>query len=210
MKKILYLGTDPSNYKDQEGQIIHYPIIAIVPRNDLHVKAAYSKLCMYTHLLFSSKNTVQVFFQQLEEIGISKDFLQSLTILAIGKVTANHIRKHTYCHFIADEETQEGMVALLRLQPLEKAYLFFPRSSLSRNVVTEFLKERSIPFQDCFIYDTVVQKNPIFFNLKEIHEIVFTSPSTIRAFLEIFSTIPLDKKLIAIGPITQKALGEVL
>ena len=209
MKKILYLGTDPSNYKDQEGQIIHYPVIAIVPRNDLNIKAAYSKLCIYTHLLFSSKNTVQIFFQQLDEFSISKDFLHSITILAIGKVTAKHIREHTQCHLIAHEETQEGMIALLRLQPLEKAYLFFPRSSLSRNVVTEFLQESNISFQDCFIYDTVVQKKPIFFNIKEIDEIVFTSPSTVRAFLEIFSTIPLDKKLTAIGPITQKALDEI-
>lgn len=203
MKKILYLGTDPSSYKC-EGKIIHYPVIKIVPRNDL--STAFSQLSTYTHLLFSSKNTVHVFFQQLDKLDISKKFLETITIIAIGTVTASHVKKYAPCHFIAEEETQEGMVALLKLQPLENAQIFFPRSSLSRNVITDFFQKNHILFQDCFIYDTVVQKNQPVPNLEEIDEIVFTSPSTIRAFLEIFSILPLHKKLLTIGPITQKAL----
>ncbi len=62
-------------------------------------------------------------------------------------------------------------------------------------------------FQDCFIYDTIVQKNQPIPDLEDIDEIVFTSPSTIKAFLDIFSAIPLDKKLVTMGPITQKALS---
>ena len=102
------------------------------------------------------------------------------------------------------------MVAFLRTQPLEKTHFFFPRSSLSRNVILDFFKKNHILFQDCFIYDTVTQKNQPTPHLEEIDEIIFTSPSTIKAFLEIFSAIPLDKKLTAIGPITQKALSEIL
>ncbi|MGL5263146.1 MAG: uroporphyrinogen-III synthase [Candidatus Rhabdochlamydia sp.] len=205
MKKILYLGTDPSSYKC-EGQIIHYPVIKIVPRNNLSIKVAYSQLSTYTHLLFSSKNAVQVFFQQLDRFGISKKFLEKITISAIGTVTASHVKKYAPCHFIAEEETQEGMVALLKLQSLENAQFFFPRSSLSRNVIIDFFQKNNILFQDCFIYDTVVQKNQPVPNLEEIDEIVFTSPSTIRAFLEIFPVLPLHKKLLTIGPITQKTL----
>lgn len=209
MKKVLYLGTDPSCYKDK-GQIIHYPVIKIIPRNDLLVKAAYNKLSSYTHLLFSSKNAVQVFFQQLDQFGIPKKILEPMTIIAIGTVTESHIKKHAQCHFVAEEETQEGMVALLKLQSLEKAQFFFPRSSLSRNVIIDFFQKNNIPFLDSFIYDTIVQKNQPVPNLEEIDEIVFTSPSTIRAFLEIFPAIPLHKKLLAIGPITQKTLCEIL
>lgn len=210
MRKVLYLGIDPSNYKGQEGEIIHYPVIKIVPRRNADIKASYSKLSIYTHLLFSSKNTVQIFFQKVEELGISKDFLQTIKILAIGTVTANYVNKYAHCDFIAREETQEGMIALLQSLPLENAYLFFPRSSLSRNVVIDFFQENSIQFQDCFLYDTVTQKNYPLPNLEEIDEIVFTSPSTLKAFVEIFSAIPLGKKLTTIGPITQKALYKSL
>ncbi|MGB7129016.1 MAG: uroporphyrinogen-III synthase [Candidatus Rhabdochlamydia sp.] len=210
MKKVLYLGTDPSYYKAKGAQIIHYPVIQIVPRMDSYIQAAYSKLANYTHLLFTSKNTVQVFFQQLNDLGISKSLLEPITIIAIGQVTASYVKKYAHCSFVAKEETQEGMVAFLRTQPLEKTHFFFPRSSLSRNVIMDFFQKNHILFQDCFIYDTIVQKKPPIPDLEDIDEIVFTSPSTIKAFLEIFSAIPLDKKLVTMGPITQKVLSEII
>jgi uroporphyrinogen-III synthase len=210
VKKALYLGTDPSYYKAKGVQIIHYPVIQIVPRIDSCVKAAYSKLSSYTHLLFTSKNTVQVFFQQLNSLGISKEILQPIIIIAIGQITASYIKEYTHCSFVAEEETQEGIVAFLCTQPLEKTHFFFPRSNLSRNVIIDFFQKSNILFQDCFIYNTVTQKNQPIPHLEEIDEIIFTSPSTVKAFLEIFSAIPLDKKLTAIGPITQKALSKIL
>lgn len=210
MKKALYLGTDPSYYKVQGVQMIHYPVIHIVPRMNFCVKVAYSKLSSYTHLLFTSKHAVQIFFQQLNSLGISKSLLQSITIIAIGRITARYVEKYTSCSFVAEEETQEGIIAFLRTQPLEKSHFFFPRSSLSRNVIIDFLQKNHILFQSCFIYDTVTWKKQPVLNLEGIDEIIFTSPSTVKAFLEIFSVIPLDKKLITIGPITQKALSEML
>ena len=209
MKKVLYLGTDSSYYKVKGAQIIHYPVIQIVPRMNPCVQAAYSKLSNYTHLLFTSKNTVQVFFQQLNNLGISKELLQPITIIAIGQVTASYVKKYAHCSFIAEEETQDGIVAFLRTQSLEKTHFFFPRSSLSRNVIIDFFQKNNIWFKDCFIYDTIVRKNQPIPNLEDVDEIIFTSPSTIKAFLEIFSAIPLNKKLITIGPITQKALSEI-
>ncbi|VHO04112.1 uroporphyrinogen-III synthase [Candidatus Rhabdochlamydia sp. T3358] len=209
MRKALYLGTDPSYYQAKGAQIIHYPVIQIIPRMDSYIQAAYSKLANYTHLLFTSKNTVQVFFQQLNDLDISKNLLEPITIIAIGQVTASYVKKYTHCSFVVEEETQEGMVAFLRTQSLEKTYFFSPRSSLSRNVILDFFQKNHILFQDCFIYDTVVQKNQPIPHLEDIDEIIFTSPSTIKAFLEIFSAIPLDKKLTTIGPITQKALSEI-
>ncbi|PWU16184.1 MAG: hypothetical protein C5B45_01090 [Chlamydiae bacterium] len=210
MKKVLYLGTDPSYYKAKGAQIIHYPVIQIVPRMDSYIQAAYNKLASYTHLLFTSKNTVRVFFQQLNDLGISKNLLEPIIIIAIGQVTASYIKKYAHCSFVAEEETQEGVVAFLCTQSLEKTHFFFPRSSLSRNVIIGFFKKNHILFQDCFIYDTVIQKNPPLPDLGDIDEIVFTSPSTVKFFLEIFSAIPLDKKLVTIGPITQKALSEII
>ena len=209
MKKVLYLGTDPSYYKAKGGQIIHYPVIQIVPRMDSDIQAAYSKLANYTHLLFTSKNTVQVFFQQLNDLGISKNLLEPIIIIAIGQVTASYVKKYADCFFVVEEETQEGIVAFLRTQSLEKTHFFFFFSSLSRNVIINFFQKNHILFQDCFIYDTITQKKQPIPNLEDIDEIIFTSPSTIKAFLEIFSAIPLDKKLTTIGPITQKALSEI-
>jgi uroporphyrinogen-III synthase len=43
-------------------------------------------------------------------------------------------------------------------------------------------------------------------NLAAFDEIVFTSPSTIEAFLAIFGALPRDKILTPVGPVTEAAL----
>ncbi len=69
MKTILYLGTDPERYLQDKKDVmlIHYPVIAIIPRALDHseVGRAYRDLSSYTHLLFTSKNAVRVFFTHL-------------------------------------------------------------------------------------------------------------------------------------------------
>jgi len=89
---------------------------------------------------------------------------------------------------------------------LENAYFFMPRSSSSRPIIVNFFQERQIRYQSCDLYDTVTQILEPRPDLDQIDEIVFTSPSTVRAFIEIFGTLPNGKRLIAIGPVTEEAL----
>ena len=81
-----------------------------------------------------------------------------------------------------------------------------PRSSRSRPVIAQFFQEKEIRYQACDLYDTVTQALKPKPDLKLVDEIVFTSPSTVSAFLEIFGKLPKDKKLTAIGPVTQEML----
>jgi uroporphyrinogen-III synthase len=66
--------------------------------------------------------------------------------------------------------------------------------------------QRQIRFQACDLYDTVSQEICPKPDLDQVDEIVFTSPSTVKAFVEIFGGLPRGKKCLAIGPITQQAL----
>jgi uroporphyrinogen-III synthase len=122
-------------------------------------------------------------------------------------VTAAHLAaKNSPPHHIAQDETQEGVVQLLKSLPLENSYIFLPRSSLSRPVLVQFFEEQGIRYQTFDLYDTVTQGLEPKPDLDLVDEIVFTSPSTVRAFIEIFGALPKHKKLVAIGPITQSAL----
>ncbi len=80
---------------------------------------------------------------------------------------------------------------------------------MSRSVLLAFFQERKIRFVACDLYDTVTQKLEPVPDLKTIDEIVFTSPSTVRGFLEIFGHLPQDKRWHAIGPITARALRDI-
>ena len=62
----------------------------------------------------------------------------------------------------------------------------------------------------CPIYDTRTVQPKVVPDLTKVDEIVFTSPSTVKAFLDVFSEIPQDKKLTTIGPVTEQALYGVL
>jgi uroporphyrinogen-III synthase len=202
LKRTLYLGTSPSHYLESqnfEGHLIHYPVIKIVPRSSNHpeLQEALRDLHAYTHLIFTSKNTVAVLISQ---IGAS--VLQSKCIIALGKVTTAALLSHNVpVAAVASEETQEGVIETLKALDLNDAYLFVPRSAL-----TDFLKEKGIRHRICDLYDTVTNHGEPLPRPSEYDEIVFTSPSTVQAFKEIFGSLPRDKKLIAIGPITAAAL----
>lgn|ERR1700722_51244 len=209
MKTTLYLGTDPTQFEARgrvRGHLIHYPVIKIVPRSleDAELKQAYDQLEEFTHFIFTSKNAVKIFFQHLT----STEVLKTKTLIAIGKVTAAHLAMKSFSpHHIAQDETQEGVVQLLRGLPLENSYIFLPRSSISRPILVQFFEERGIRYLACDLYDTQVQILDPKPDLDLIDEIVFTSPSTVQAFLKIFGMLPKDKKLIAIGSITEAALN---
>lgn len=200
MKTILYLGTDPTSFEAQghtDGHLIHYPVIKIVPRSiDLELEH-------FTHIIFTSKNAVKVFFSQFK--------VENKTIIAIGKVTAAHLNmRGVKPHHVAENETQEGVVELLKTLPLQGAYFFLPRSSLSRPVIVQFFEEKQIRFHACDLYDTVAQCLEPKPDLETVDEIVFTSPSTVDAFMSIFGVLPTGKKLIAIGPVTEESLRRKL
>ncbi len=210
MRRILYLGTDPTQFERTghfEGHLIHYPIIQIVPKSldDPRLKSAYDDLNEYTHFIFTSKNAVQIFADHLQALHKK---ISPQVIIAIGEVTAAHLAlRGMPAHHTASQERQEGILDLLNTMDLEEAYLFLPRSSLARPLLTNYLAQREIRHQACDLYDTVPCKSEDAPDLKQIDEIVFTSPSTVHAFLEIYQKLPKDKKLTAIGPITEEVIS---
>lgn len=203
MRTVLYLGSDPACYQT-EGTIVHYPVIKIVPRSFASMELDH--LGAFTHILFTSKHGVDLFFELLKSKGAS---FKIPFVLAIGKSTAARLSFHRIVpNIVAKEETQEGMIRELLLLDLKEAYFFFPRSSISRPVIVNFFQERGIRYEVCNLYDTLPQKLEPVPDLKAIDEIVFTSPSTIDAFLQIFPDLPQNIKLTALGPITERALLE--
>lgn len=211
MKTILYLGTDPTQFESQgraTGHLIHYPVIKVVPRSleHLELKAAYASLDAFTHLIFTSKNAVKIFFKHLADLKCSVENLKAKKTIAIGTVTAAHLAILGLSPQCIAQETQESVVQLLNTMDLESAYFFMPRSSLSRPVIVHFFQAHQVRYLACDLYDTVTQILEPKPDLNQIDEIVFTSPSTVNAFIEIFGTLPTGKRLIAIGPVTEQAL----
>jgi len=188
---ILYLGLDPSRYP---RKVFHYPVIRTVPVGALGVEAkvAWSSA---THVLFTSRSAVKHW--------LALSSVEGKEVLAVGPATAALLGADTK---IAPVATQEGVVDLLKTMDLSGTFLFWPRSALARPVVTDYLTNEKVPFYALDLYETKWQRPEPVPDLADFDEIVFTSPTTVDAFLNIFGTLPKDKRLTPIGPVTEKAL----
>jgi uroporphyrinogen-III synthase len=212
-KKVLYTGLDPT-YCQAQGDIIHVPLIQIVPRSPFEpqIKTALANFSAYTHVLITSKSTVALLANYLPLFGQNMAQWALKTTIAVGEVTANHLRQiGIFPKIIAKEETAEGMTHELAQLDLKNSFCFWPHSAQARSVLSDFLAQQpNLTFTTCSLYETQTRLPETLPDLHEFEEIIFTSPSTVRAFVEIFGKIPLAIRLTAIGPITQSYLKKFL
>jgi len=189
-KHILYLGLEvPLHlYLDK---IYHYPVIRIIPRQ------AVVDLEKYTHILLTSKTAVRLL----------PILLKDKIYIVVGKSTASVLREQGIeAHLIASEESSEGIIKELDKISLQNAHLFWPHSALSRPLINHYLTSKGVSFEECVLYDTLCQRLHPVPDLNDFDEILFTSPSTVQGFLEIYGSLPTDKKLTAIGNVTADAI----
>lgn len=116
MKKVLYLGTDPSLYGKSTAHLEHHPVIKIEKRDfsSFQIQHQMRDLKNYTHIIFTSKNTVMVLKEALEFFGYDVSILASKVILSIGDATSKALTEIGVATFLQPEiATQEGMMDLL-------------------------------------------------------------------------------------------------
>jgi uroporphyrinogen-III synthase len=212
MKRILYLGLDPPP-ESQDVKYIHFPIIEIVPTqiNTREIQQTFQQLPSYTHFLFTSQSAVRIFFDFLPHFKRSIGEIRNKTIYATGRKTASFLKESSIEKVeIPDEETAEGIVQMLSTKSFVNSWIFWPHSSLSRPILSNYFNERNIRYTECVLYHTkTAQIDLPFPGLENIDEIFFTSPSTVDAYMELFGKLPSDKTLTAIGPITSRKLSSV-
>lgn len=209
-KKALYLGLDPSRYKDQ-GNIYHLPMIEIVARsiNSHEIREAFEGLPFYTHIIFTSRNAARIFVETQNTL-MKRDINKNYITIAVGKATASLLIKMGLApQLTAKNETAEGIIQVLSQLDLSNAFCFWPHSAISRPVITDFFLKQKIRFTDCALYDTLPRRHENLPDLNDFKEIIFTSPSTVDAFLQFFPGIPEDIKITSIGPVTEKYLSTI-
>jgi uroporphyrinogen-III synthase len=190
---VLYLGIDaPPN-------VVHYPVIRTERIDSPELAHALSIWDQCTHVIFTSKNSVRYWSGELF----------GKTAIAIGEATAREIRRRGLEPLLAPWATQEGVIALLATLDLRESFVLYPRSKLARPHLKRFLVEQKIPHYAFDLYDTLPQKLEPLPDLSQFDEIVFTSPSTVHAFFQIFPSVPRRIALTPIGPITKRVLKDM-
>lgn len=192
--RILYLGTDPSRYGQE---VVHCPLIETRPLPlPEFLLADWEE---FTHIILTSPNAARILSSQRS--------LSGKKILAIGRGTQEAVAQN--CFAVARQETQEGMIELLQTLDLQSSYTLYPRSSKARPLLATYLKQAGMKHHVCDLYETVYLKPDPLPSLDDFDEIVFTSPSTVQAFLALYGSIPSHKKITPIGPITERVIVEI-
>lgn len=197
--RVLYFGLDPTRFVSRDRDVVHCPLIETRPLPS--ARAAFRSLAPFTHLLFTSRQAIPFFFEQGEPPALSTP------TLAVGRATAALARSYGLANLkVAQDERAEGLFPLLAKLP-PTARLLWPHSLLSRRVIPEFLNDKEIYWQELLLYETRTRRPRPLPDLSQYEELVFTSPSIVDAFVEVFGPLPDDKILTCIGPVTQDHLN---
>ena len=204
-EKALYFGTNPSRYATKRT-LFHCPLIAIHPRppEDLEIKKGLRQFDSYTHLLFTSQNSVKLLHSYLPHYGWQISDWRKKKTLAIGNTTAEALKACSiHADFLPDQASSEGILELFDQIDLRNAFLFWPHSALSRPLIERHLTQKNIRFCASIFYATLPIQHGCLPALEHFQELIFSSPSTIDAFLQLYGPLPKEKILTSIGPITE-------
>ncbi|MDI6757270.1 MAG: uroporphyrinogen-III C-methyltransferase [Endomicrobiia bacterium] len=190
--KVLFTGLDPYNCF-VPGRLIHYPLIEIRPISfDADIKN-------YDGIVFTSRSAVRIFCLRH---SISKKH----KIISIGPQTSGELKNYGYKvdyeSEFPDSDVLAGSWNALAIKKLKLQKVLYPCSNLSDNEM------HYLPAVEAkVVYKTVAQKQPRL-NLKMFSGVVFSSSSTVEAFIKIYKTIPKHLVLFVYGRHTAAKLAE--
>lgn len=192
-QKVLYTGTRLPQHMTPNEEYTLSPLIKIEKNNVEQVSTEG-----YDWVIFTSRNGVAHYEQPISGVKVA----------SVGPVTSAALRaKGVEVDFESPTLSAEGLTDYFRTLP--HCRILIPRSARGVTSLVEGLSGHSVT--DLHIYTSVTDTEAERHDLRQYDKIVFTSPSTVTAFFEIYGNVDLtDKLLIAIGQTTLAALETYL
>lgn len=212
LQKPVYLitGTQTEHY-GQIGTVIHQPLInieAIFPNPELEVEL--NRLNTYDWLFFTSRYTVNFFFEALERLGKDTRHLAGLKIASVGRITSKELKIHGIVPEVqATEESSVGLLKYFEENEISAGKVFLPRSDIGLPVLPEGLKKLGWEVKTVAVYHNTYPENLKTLDLTNIPNIVFSSPSCVTNFLRLYGSFPEGKNYIFRGKETEKRFNQL-
>lgn len=204
---VLVLGNHPEKYK-YLGNIVHRRIIDCVPIDD-YAKAdpVLKDITTFDWIVFTSVNGAKYLFERLYAIGKDARTLSNAKIAAIGKTTAKRLKEFGITvDMVPENESSAGLLEEFARLNMKGKRVLLPQSQIASNELHDGLLEMNANIEKITVYKTVeIEPGEIDFDY--IDRILFTSGSTVRAFIKKFSAVPPHIKVCCLGPPTLNEAG---
>lgn len=195
------------------GIAVPFPLIEIRPVTDSRpLDEALARLEQFDWIIFTSANTVKLFFEHIRRRGIAPDQLRA-RVAAVGPKTKSLLEAEGVAVEVVPKEYHaEGLLDELLPRVAAGDWVLFPRSMIARTVLPEELGRRGALVTAVDVYETVPVRHggerlAALLEGKAVDLITFTSSSTARSFVDLLSGCDLHRLLqwvavASIGPQT--------
>jgi uroporphyrinogen III methyltransferase/synthase len=171
----------------------------------------------YDWLVFTSANAVEIVDARFAILGLRADEMRDLRVAAVGAATAQAVMAAGFTvSEIAAAPHAEGLAETLlpRMRPSDR--VLYPRSAIGREVIPDALRRAGAAVEAIAAYRTVPETTvdpAVLERVRrgEIDVITFSSPSSVRAVLELLGTDRAalrDMHVVCAGPVTAAAARE--
>jgi uroporphyrinogen III methyltransferase/synthase len=201
--RILVLGMHPEKYKHL-GSVVHRQIINCVPLEDYsRADQTLKHLGIFDWIVFTSANGVRFFFKQLNALGSDARALASVKVATIGKTTAESLTEFGIAaDMVPDTESSAGLLEKFSSLNVRNKKFLLPQSAIASAELPDGLIDMGAEIEKLTIYKTV-EVDPADVDFDHIGQVLFTSGSTVRAFIKKFGSPPPHIKVYCLGPPTQ-------
>jgi len=206
----LVTGTSAERYHAL-GTVIHQPLIEInriEPNPEL--EKCIQDLDQFDWIFFTSRYTVQFFFDFLEFYGKDSRSLAHLKIASMGKLTTAALKKHGIKPDLQPgEESSEGLIGEIELKKIQTGRVLIPRSNLGLPVLPENLARLGWEVIRPVFYENQYPDHLKPLDLTRVQTIVFPAPSCVTNFVRLYGHLSENKKYIFRGKETEKRFREL-
>ncbi len=204
---ILVTGTTCAEYQGR-GNIVHTPLIKVQKTQvNAQYKTLKEKINTYNWIVFTSRYGVRFFFEILNEIRFDIRRLGTIKIASVGKTTTAELSKYQiYPDVESETESAEGLIYYFKEIKLTGNKILLPRSDKGLKYLSGELESLGNQITDIPIYINTINHHAEKVDLSRFRKIIFSSPSGVEAFKNLYGEIPIGVQLIAKGKTTENKL----
>lgn len=206
VQRVLYTGTAALG-ADGFDRVTHIPLIRITGAELNAIDRQLLSSMQFDWIVFTSRYGVCHFFRLLDSLRIDIRKLTGIKIASVGPVTTAEVKaRHLLPDVESPTQSAEGLLRAFRDAGVTGARILLPRSDKGVAYLPEGLEAMGNEVTDIAVYHNTANPNPRRVDLSAYDKIVFSSPSGVDAFKEIYGGLPDATLLVAKGSTTFKHL----